>query len=279
MVLIPLEDSVVDVLNKAQKASRLSDAELAIKAGVTLEDLHRIRAGEPLEPCLLRLAACLSLGGVALVQLAKKAYCPMAQAVEGLAQFNTHFGDMTVNSYLVWDLQSREAVAFDTGANAFGLMATVRKNSLQLKYLLLTHTHGDHVADVDRILSDTKAEVWVSEKEPHPQAKLFAAGRVFEAGRLRVDTRSTTGHSPGGTTYVISGLARPVAVVGDALFAGSMGGGKVSFADALETNRRQILTLPDDCVLCPGHGPLTTVGEEKRHNPFFPEFQSLSTST
>ena len=63
-------------------------------------------------------------------------------------------------------------------------------------------------------------------------------------------------------------------VVGDALFAGSMGGGMVSYADALRTNREKIMSLPDETVLCPGHGPMTTVGEEKKHNPFFPEFKS-----
>jgi hydroxyacylglutathione hydrolase len=84
-----------------------------------------------------------------------------------------------------------------------------------------------------------------------------------------VETRLTCGHTSGGITYVVHGLEFPVAVVGDAMFAGSMGGGMVSYRDALRTNREQILTLPDDTILCCGHGPLTTVGEEKLHNPFF----------
>jgi len=71
---------------------------------------------------------------------------------------------------------------------------------------------------------------------------------------------------------VIDGLDRPIAIVGDAIFAGSMGGGMVSYQDALQTNREKIMTLADDTVLCPGHGPMTTVGEEKKNNPFFPEF-------
>ena len=70
-------------------------------------------------------------------------------------------------------------------------------------------------------------------------------------------------------TYVIEGLKRPVAIVGDSLFAGSMGGGSVSYEDALQNNLKKILTLPDETMLCPGHGPMTTVGEEKVHNPFF----------
>ena len=98
-------------------------------------------------------------------------------------------------------------------------------------------------------------------------------GDGFKIGTLSVSTRLTKGHSPGGTTYVIHGLDRPVAIVGDALFAQSMGGGMISYQDALETNRKEIFTLPDETVVCPGHGPMTSVGEEKAHNPFFPEFK------
>jgi len=68
---------------------------------------------------------------------------------------------------------------------------------------------------------------------------------------------------------VCTGLARPVAIVGDSMFAGSMGGGSVSYKDAVQNNFEKILTLPDDTIICPGHGPMTSVGEEKKHNPFF----------
>lgn len=70
-------------------------------------------------------------------------------------------------------------------------------------------------------------------------------------------------------TFVVAGLGRPIAIVGDSLFAGSMGGGNVSYEDALKNNLEKILTLPDETGPCPGHGPMTTVGEEKAHNPFF----------
>jgi hydroxyacylglutathione hydrolase len=64
-------------------------------------------------------------------------------------------------------------------------------------------------------------------------------------------------------------LPRPIAVVGDSIFAGSMGGGNVSYKEAIKNNVEKILTLPDETIICPGHGPMTTVGEEKAHNPFF----------
>ena len=70
-------------------------------------------------------------------------------------------------------------------------------------------------------------------------------------------------------TYFVTGLTRPLAVVGDSIFAGSMGGGNVSYKNAVQNNVKKILTLPAETIICPGHGPLTTVGEEKAHNPFF----------
>ena len=70
-------------------------------------------------------------------------------------------------------------------------------------------------------------------------------------------------------TFFVTGLARPIAVVGDSIFAGSMGGGNVSYKEAIKNNVEKILTLPDETIICPGHGPMTTVGEEKVHNPFF----------
>ena len=75
--------------------------------------------------------------------------------------------------------------------------------------------------------------------------------------------------SIGGLTYQITGLEKPVAIVGDAIFAGSMGGGMVSYKNALRTNKEKVMTLPDETIICPGHGPVTTVGEERENNPFF----------
>jgi glyoxylase-like metal-dependent hydrolase (beta-lactamase superfamily II) len=116
--------------------------------------------------------------------------------------------------------------------------------------------------------------VFASRREPVPGAELIEPGAEFRFSDLRINARLTRGHSPGGLTYVVRGLDRLVAVVGDALFAGSMGGGGVSWADALATNRREIFTFPDDTLVCPGHGPMTTVGQEKAHNPFYPEFKT-----
>ncbi|MCX6958329.1 MAG: MBL fold metallo-hydrolase [Verrucomicrobiae bacterium] len=87
---------------------------------------------------------------------------------------------------------------------------------------------------------------------------------------ITIEARPTPGHSPGGTTYVVRGMSSEIAVVGDALFAGSVGGiPPSSYEAALKAIRKNILSLPDDTILSPGHGPLTTVGDEKARNPFF----------
>lgn len=271
---IPLEDNFSDIVGKAQRGLKLSDADLAARSGVPAAAIERIKGGTVDEAALRKLAPALGLAPDALVQSARKGWCPPALQVNGLAQFNTPYEDMTVNSYLVWDAKTRDAAAFDTGADITGMLAVAKERGVTIKLILLTHTHGDHVAALDRLKKETAAPAYVSELEPVQGAQNFKAGKSFEVGSLKIETRQTAGHSVGGITYVISNLERPVAIIGDALFAGSMGGGIISWSDALANNRKHIFSLPDDTILCPGHGPLTTVREEKRHNPFYPEFKN-----
>jgi len=268
-MVIPLEDNFADILGKAQRGLAIADSELSAKSGVGLPELKLLRSGKFEEELVRKVAPQLRLNAEALVAIGRNRWLPRPVELEGLLAVNTEFGDMTVNAFLIWDRASREAAVFDTGSDCSRMLHFLQNNRLTLKYILLTHTHGDHIFDLDRLQEKTGAPAVVSDREPLQGAKPFAAGEEFALGNLRIESRLTWGHSPGGITFVIHGLAKPVAVVGDALFAGSMGGGKVSYADALRTNREEILTLPDETVICPGHGPMTTVGEEKRHNPFF----------
>lgn len=272
MVTIPIEDSFTDILGKAQRGQKLADDAVAKAAGVTTDDFARAKGGEINDAILRKLATALGLGPDRLVASARKAWFPQPVAVAGLAQFNTVYEDMTVNSYLAWHPQGREAVAFDTGADCGPMVDFAKAGNLQIKLILLTHIHTDHIMALDALKAATGATAHVCALEPTPGAQPFALPRIFKAGPLSIEARLTSGHAAGGITYVIRGLARPVAIVGDALFAGSMGGGLVSYSDALDNNRKNIFTLPDHTVVCAGHGPLTTIGEEKRHNPFYPEF-------
>jgi glyoxylase-like metal-dependent hydrolase (beta-lactamase superfamily II) len=268
--LIPLEDNVSDIIGKAQRGLGISDSQLAEKSGVSAEKIRTVRNGDFEGAAIERIAPVLKLDTAALRKLAGgKWQTEAVNEIEGLAQFNTTYGDMTVNAYLGWDPVTREAVAFDTGANCRDMLQQVENKKLNVRLILLTHAHPDHVADLRRLRKATGAPVYISEREPEEGAQPIAEGKRFVVGSLEIEARLTSGHSPGGMTYVVIGLSRPVAVVGDSLFAGSMGGGNVSYEDALRNNREKILTLPDETIVCPGHGPLTTVGKEKRDNPFF----------
>ena len=189
--------------------------------------------------------------------------------------FNLPCGDMTVNVYLFWDEHSRKAWLFDAGPDSDRIIKFVREKNLSISSIFLTHTHWDHIACLDELISKTgNPEVFVHESEPISNVNLIQENFESKLGSLTLRSCHTHGHSIGGITYVIDGLDndKKGAIVGDALFAGSMGGGIISYKDALRTNREKIMSLPDETILFPGHGPMTTVGEEKKHNPFFPEF-------
>jgi hydroxyacylglutathione hydrolase len=267
--MIALEDGFADVIGKAQRGLRLSDTELAEKARVSSQKIRKLREGEFDELALLRVGGVLNLATRALSELATGEWRPENVELEGLAQISTRYHEVLVNAYLVWCRKSRLAVAFDTGSDCSELLALATKHKVKIEKILLTHGHVDHVADLTKLKQKTGATVFVSSREPIAGAETIEEGKTFKVGGLTIETRLTWGHSRGGMTYVIHGLKWPVAIVGDSLFAGSMGGGSISYEDALQNNLKKILTLPDETVLCPGHGPMTTVGEEKIHNPFF----------
>jgi glyoxylase-like metal-dependent hydrolase (beta-lactamase superfamily II) len=266
---IPLEDGFSDILSKAMRGLRLGDDAVAERTGIAALEVRRLREGQFNEVAVRKIASVLGLGVEALVRAARRQYFPAPVRVQGVAQFNTPFEDMTVNSYVVWDPVSREAAVFDTGSDCAPALEFVRGAGLRVTAIALTHAHGDHIFDLDRLREKTGVPAYASALEPVEGAQLLGDGAVFQIGRLSVEARLTTGHSVGGLTYVVSGLEVPVAVVGDSLFAGSMGGGGVSYPDALRNNREKVLTLPAETVICPGHGPMTTVGEELEANPFF----------
>lgn len=271
MPRIPLEDNFTDVIGKAQRGLRLSDADLSARAGISVADLAAVKGGEIRELVLLAVAPPLGLERNALLALARREWYPEQPLFSrGFAMFNTAFEDMTVNSYLVWDTKTRLAAAFDTGADARPMLDTLAAENLTLGYVFLTHTHPDHIADLDRLVAATKAAVWCSELEPldRPGVQVFQENAHFHLGELSLKTLFTWGHSPGMTTFFITGLSWPLAIVGDAVFASSMGGSATHYEYQLRNNRQKILPLPADTVLACGHGPLTTLKQEKQHNPF-----------
>lgn len=271
---VPLEDEFQDVVGKAMRGLRLGESALAQRAGVSEADVAAFKQGDqPADAeAVGKIAGALGLDHPSLHALAGKAYHPGEVALPPtLAAFNQPFSDeMTVNLYLVWDREGGSAAAFDTGGDCGPILAALREHKLKLEAIFLTHTHEDHVADLDRLTAETDAPVYASEREKMEGQTGIIDGQTFSVGRLTITARATPGHSPGGTTYVVGGITPNAAVVGDALFAGSMGGvSPQNYLSALEANRKNILSLPEGVLICPGHGPVTTVGLERKHNPFY----------
>lgn len=267
-----LEDDFTDILGKARRGLGLTEEQLTHRTGLPPAIIRAAFGGSIDDNALSQIAAALGLDAPSLLAIAHRRWQPPPLAIDGLAQISSAAGAMTVNAYLVWEPSSGAAAAFDTGLDARPIRRFLDRHRLDLRAIFLTHTHGDHVAALDDLRAPD-VPVYTSAQEPQPAAEPFTAGRHFTVGGLAVETRPTRGHSRGGITYVISGLAHPIAIVGDALFAGSIGNPMVSYAEALATNRAAIFSLPADTIIGPGHGPLTTVGLEKSANPFFPEFK------
>lgn len=273
---IPLEDTVGDIIGKAQRGLGLDDEALAKRLAVSAYELSVTKDIEhaPAE-AVDKLAEALELDARSLQDLAHGKYQPTVRLPEtGFFMANTAYGDMTVNAYLVWDKETKLAAAFDTGGDATPLLEEIKKRGLKLQDVYLTHTHVDHVAELDRLCEKAGGSigVHVPEGEKIDKAVPFKPGVTFSLGKLHIESRDTSGHSPAGTTYHIHGLDTPLAIVGDALFAGSAGGIKADYRGSLKLIRDNILSAQDNTVLAPGHGPLTTVKQEKEHNPFFPGF-------
>ena len=132
--------------------------------------------------------------------------------------------------------------------------------------------YSDHIAALASIREKFPKIRLHSGSKNAPADQRNRANDFIHLGSLRITNRATPGHADDGVTYVIGNFpedAPNVAIVGDCIFAGSIGTGFVSTDQLKESIRNQIFTLPDDALICPGHGPLTTVGTEKRHNPFF----------
>ncbi len=197
-------------------------------------------------------------------------------------------GPLETNAYLVADRDAGEALVIDPGGDPGEILAFLAKEKLICRLIVNTHGHFDHISGNRALKSATGASLLVhaedvpmldeavthasffmmrAENSPPPDM-LLREGAEVRVGSVVLRVLHTPGHSPGGVTLVAPG----VAFCGDLVFYGSVGrtdlpGG--SERVLLDSIRRQIMTLPDDTVLYPGHGPDTTVGREKKQNPFF----------
>ncbi len=197
-------------------------------------------------------------------------------------------GAFVENCYLVIDRARGEAVIVDPGDDAALFLDRLRAEGVTLTGIWLTHAHLDHVLGVARVAEATGAEIWLHPADrplydripdqaavwmqqrvaaPPPPQHALAHGDVVTVGTHRFGVRHVPGHSPGSVAFVGEGMA----FVGDALFAGSVGRVDLPGGDGaalLESITDQLLTLSDETVVYSGHGPATTIGQERGSNPF-----------
>jgi len=271
-----LEDHAGDVVGKARAAAGIEAGEVAALLGCQLPEYEVFEQEGRLDmpTSFTALADRLDLDEAKLAEVHRgwEPAVPDLRRWQEIRALGTAHDDFAVNSFLIWDPGSREAALVDTGFDLGQVHHWVSERKLHLRYLLITHGHEDHVAELEtfrRIYP--QAEVWTSPKSELPKRRALV-GESLTLGQLTIDGRETSGHAVDGISYIIGGWAGdapPVAMVGDALFSGSMGGAGPLLGSAKEMVRNQLFTLPDGTLVCPGHGPTSTVGEEKRHNPFF----------
>lgn len=196
-------------------------------------------------------------------------------------------GNFAVNNYLVHSVNSSQAILFDAGEDTEIILNKIDQLKLDLKYLVNTHGHSDHIAGNNKILQNTDAQLLIHQDEVEylsdptlnlsgflginlyspPPDRLLKDGDIITIDSLSFCVVHTPGHTPGH----ISLVSNEYAFVGDVIFQGSIGRTdfpKASSQQLIESIRNKIYQLPDNTILYPGHGPNTSVGEEKRNNPF-----------
>jgi hydroxyacylglutathione hydrolase len=176
--------------------------------------------------------------------------------------------ELLTNGYVVRERDTGALAIVDPGARADDLLAAAEEWGGDVRWILVTHLHGDHCAEADRVREATGAPVAAPPGGIVKPDRPVAGGEVLDFGAHEILVCATPGHSPESVSYQIENHL----FVGDFLFrlgSGRTDGPRASTADLFETIRRTFAPLPEDIVLWCGHGPPSAVGEELRENPFW----------
>jgi len=269
-----LEDELGDILQKARDGKSWSQKDLAEAAGLELDEVRRMERYElnPPEETITKLAKVLDLDGPALSAIARNAWHPnepMSDPDLDLVCLNVFMGTYPVKCYLLRCPVTNETAVVDTGANPETIIRKAREMKVRPSKIFLTHAHPDHAWGLDLLVKEFKCSTWIDAREPRPEGtddfQFVKGGETIALGELNVQAIATPGHTPGGVSYQIN----KTILSGDTIFAGSMGRANSSWQDLYRSITQTLFCFSDDTALHPGHGPATTIGEEKRYNPFF----------
>ncbi|MCF6147892.1 MAG: MBL fold metallo-hydrolase [Candidatus Kuenenia sp.] len=175
-------------------------------------------------------------------------------------------GGYPINGYLAADPPTRIGVFIDPGGFSDEIEAFIREQNIILKYLFFTHGHWDHTEGMQEFTRRYPVQSYAGKGEVRSVHHMVQHNEIIEVGMLPFRALSTPGHTPHGMSYYVNGCV----FTGDALFCGSVGGtGSAKDAQCqVEHIRKHIFTLPDETLVFPAHGPMSTVGVEKYTNPF-----------
>lgn len=196
-------------------------------------------------------------------------------------------GPLLVNCYVLGCESSREGVVLDPGHDVERILSVVSRHGLKVVSVINTHGHFDHTGGNKKIVNETGAGLLIHEldapmlaravdtaamfgltaENSPPPTRFLTESEFIPFGKFRLQVLHTPGHTPGGCSLFIDGMV----FTGDTLFSDSVGrtdfpgGSSVALGKSI---REKLLVLPDDTLVYPGHGPSTTIGRERRHNPY-----------
>ncbi len=191
------------------------------------------------------------------------------------------------NCYLVWHDQTKKGFLVDPGTYSEAITDFIKENNIELECIVLTHAHGDHIGGLERFMSEFNAPVYIHEKEAPilkdankneslgivgykieiDADRLLKDGEELEIGGIPIKILHTPGHTPGGMCIYVGSYL----ISGDTLFAESIGRTDFRYSstdDLINAVKNKLYSLPDDTIVLPGHGLETSIGHEKKRNPF-----------